>query len=98
VLGELGRDKDGAAGVFLKDKEGRTRLSLMNDAKQSALYLFDDQGTSRVGAAHYAFNVSAFAIHGPQMKGGMAMVYKDKCSLTIDDNENKRVVELPATK
>jgi hypothetical protein len=98
VLAEWGKNKDGSPGLFFKDKEGKTRLSLMNDEKQSALYLFDAEGTSRVGVAHYAFNVSALAIHGPQMKGGASLLYKDRCMLTIDDNENKRLVALPEKK
>lgn len=77
VRAEMSIDDDGSAGFFLIDKEGRRRGALIHDDSQTALYLMDEDGTIRVGAAQFAHGGGGFALHGEQSNGATVMYMKD---------------------
>lgn len=94
----LGIDSDGSAGVFLKDAGGRVRGTLIHDDGQTVLYLLDDEGTIRVGAARFAHGGGGFALHGAQSKGAAVLYHAgDKGSLTFYDPAGAIVERVPAT-
>lgn len=88
VRAELGIDDDGSAGLFVRDEEGRLRASLTYDEAQAAMYLWDEGGTIRVGAAQYAHGGGGFALHGEESRGAAVLYLTEGAgSLTIYDAE-----------
>lgn len=96
VRAELAIDKDGSAGMFLKDGGGGIRASLTHDAAQTALFLYDAEGTVRVGTAQFAHGGGGFALHGPKSKGAAALYLKGSGSLTFYDEEGAVTGKVPA--
>lgn len=85
---ELGIDADGSAGLFVRDVQGGLRACVIHDEGQSALYLFDDAGTLRVGASQFAHGGGGFALHGTDSQGATVLYMKDaQGSLTFYDRE-----------
>ena len=96
VRAEMGIDEDGSAGFFVRDPEGLVRASLIQDASQAAMYLFDEDGTIRVGAAQYAHGGGGFALHGEDSAGGAVLYLKKSTgSLTFYDAEGNVHARLP---
>ena len=90
VRAELGIDKDGSAGLFVYDTGKRVRACVVHDEAQSALYLLDDVGTIRVGAAQYAHGGGGFALHGQGSKGSTVLYQKGPAgTLTFYDAEGE---------
>jgi len=87
VLAELAVDDEGSAGFFLRDTAARVRAALVHDDQQTGLFLFDEEGTVRVGAAQYAHGGGGFALHGPESAGGAVLYLKGEGSLTFYDAE-----------
>ncbi len=82
----IGIDEEGSAGVYLIDDQGRNRAALIHDDTQTALYLFDDEQTIRVGVAQFAHGGGGFALHGPQSKGATVVYMNNaKGSLAFYD-------------
>ena len=96
VRAEMAIDDDGSAGFFVRDAEDRVRACLVHDAAQAAMYLFDEAGTIRVGAAQYAHGGGGFALHGEETEGAAVLYMKDRAgSLTFYDAEGKVRAKLP---
>ena len=70
---EIGIDEDGSAGFFVLDLGGRVRASVTHDDAQAAMYLRDEAGTIRVGAAQFAHGGGGFALHGDESKRGAVL-------------------------
>jgi hypothetical protein len=83
VRAEVGIDDGGSAGLFLRDDRDRVRAALVHDAVQSALYMFDPEGTIRLGAAQYAHGGGGFALHGPRHAHATVLHHKGGGSLTF---------------
>ena len=97
VRAELGVDAEGSAGLFLYDLDGRTRVALIHDPSQIALYLFDDQEVTRVGAAQFSHGGGGFALHGEESKGVSVLYMKDGAgSLTLQDKNGTLLGRMPA--
>lgn len=93
---ELGIDEDGSAGLFLKDSDGRVRGTLIHDDQQTALYLLDDEGSIRVGAARYAHGGGGFALHGKGAKGAAVLYMAEhRGRLTFYDEQGAVILQTP---
>lgn len=96
VRAEMAIDEDGSAGFFVRDGEGRVRGCLVHDDAQSALYLFDEAGAIRVGAAQYAHGGGGFALHGEGTEGAAVLYMKEReGSLTFYDAHGTVRARLP---
>jgi hypothetical protein len=88
--------RESGPGLFIMDSEGRERVALVHDSEQTALFLKDENGHSRVGAAQFAHGGGGFALHGEDMKGAAVLYLKDtKGSLSIIDSEGIVVRRVP---
>lgn len=94
VRGELSM-RDGAPGFYLKDEAGTDRVVLTHEADQTALYLLDAQGDTRVGAAQFSHGGGGFALHGPEGKGAAVLYLKKSGSLRLFDEEGTVTAQFP---
>jgi len=95
VVAFLGADDEGATGLFIKDATGALRASLTHDAAQTALFLYDGDGTVRVGAAQFAHGGGGFALHGENAKGATVLYHKGAGSLSFYDAEGAVTARVP---
>lgn len=94
VRGELAL-QDGAPVFSLLDAAGRDRLSLHHDAGGTALFIRDQEGVIRLGAAHFGLGGGGFALHGPDSKGAAILYYDESGSLSFYDTDGNRSLHLP---
>ena len=80
----------------LHDSEGVVRLSLTHDASQSALYISDSDGTTRVGVAQFAHGGGGVALHGAESKGATVLYHKGSGNLSFYDSEGNTTTRVPA--
>jgi hypothetical protein len=98
VRAELGIDEQGSAGLFVMDDKGLVRATLVHDDAQTAMYLLDEEGEVRLGAAQFAHGGGGFALHGPESKGAAVLILKDQVgSLTFYDKSGEVVMRSPAS-
>ncbi len=81
----LGADAEGSTGLFVYDASGVARLTLTDDADQSALFINDATGTTRIGVAQFAHGGGGVALHGAESKGATVLYHKGAGSLTFYD-------------
>ncbi len=84
--------------VSLTDESGQERLRLVTNADETGLFIRDDKGVIRVGAAQFAHGGGGFALHGPDSKGAAVLYLKGEGSLSFFDAENNRTLRVPAAK
>ena len=87
--------RDGATGLFIHVATGGLRLTLSHDAAQSALFIRDDEGTVRLGAAQFAHGGGGFALHGPESRGAAVMYLKGQGSLAFYDENGTVTTRVP---
>lgn len=95
VLARLGTDDRGAVGLFVNDGDGRVRVSVTHDDEQSALFIRDDKGDTRVGVAQFSHGGGGVALHGPDAKGAAVLYYKGSGSLSFYDVDGTASYSLP---
>jgi len=77
------------------DESGQDRLSLNHDAGGTALFIRDEGGVIRLGAAHFAHGGGGFALHGPDSRGAAVLYYDESGSLSFFDPEGNITLRLP---
>lgn len=96
VRAELGIDEQGSAGLFVLDGGGLIRATLVHDEVQTAMYLMDEAGVVRLGAAQFSHGGGGIAMHGPELKGAAVLMLKDSIgSLTFYDKDGEVVLRTP---
>lgn len=91
----LGFDKQGSAGLFVKDGAGTVRLAVAHDPEGSALFIRDSSGVIRVGVAQFAHGGGGVALHGPDSKGAAVLYLEETGSLTFFDSEGNANFKIP---
>ena len=77
-------------------REKRFGFPYVHDETQAAMYLLDEAGAIRVGAAQYAHGGGGFALHGDESKGAAVLYMKDrKGTLTFYDDGGGVRARLP---
>lgn len=71
--------------IQLVDAEGRIRIDLRHDEEETGMFILDDAGDTRVGAAQFAHGGGGYALHGPGGRGAAVLYLKDEGSLTMYD-------------
>jgi hypothetical protein len=79
----------------LVDDTGHVWIDLKHDSAETAIFLFDDSGTVRVGVAQFAHGGGGFALHGPQSRGAAVLYLRDQGSLTFYDAEDEATARFP---
>ena len=87
--------RNGSPTLVLLDSVGRERVVLVHDGEQSGLFLKDDWGDTRVGAAQFAHGGGGFALHGEHMKGAAVLYYKGSGSLIFFDTTGSVTQRVP---
>jgi len=82
----------------IKDENGRDRLEIKHDAEETGVFIRDETGTIRIGAAQFAHGGGGFALHGPESKGAAVLYYKSKGSLSSIDDAGNMTLRIPETK
>jgi len=95
VWAELALQEEGPA-LTLYDGERTARVSLVHSDDESALYLRDEKGDIRVGAAQFAHGGGGFALHGPGGDGAAVLYLKGDGSLTFYDVNGEATSRVPA--
>ncbi len=73
--------------IPLVDDQGRVRIDLRHDAAETGMFILDDAGDTRVGAAHFAHGGGGYALHGPGGRGAAVLHLKGEGSLTMYDED-----------
>jgi hypothetical protein len=68
------------------DEAGRVRIDLRHDSTETGLFVLDEAGDPRVGAAQFAHGGGGFALHGPRLKGAAVLYLKGSGTLTFFDS------------
>lgn len=94
VRGELTMGDDGPE-LRLHDERGRERLSLSQTNEDTALYIKDALGTTRVGIAQFAHGGGGVALHGPESKGAAVLYLKETGSLRFFGTDGEVTLRIP---
>lgn len=95
VRATLGVDETSGAFLSLTDDAGHVRVHLVHDAEQTALYLKDEEETTRVGVAQFAHGGGGVALHGEKSKGAAVLYYKEGGTLRFFDRDGKVALRIP---
>ena len=77
--------------IQLVDDQGRVRIDLRHDAEETGMFILDDAGDTRVGAAQFAHGGGGYALHGPGGRGAAVLYLKGEGSLTMYDEDGEVV-------
>ena len=78
-------DQIQARRIQLVDAEGRVRIDLRHDNEETGLFIMDDAGDTRLGAAQFAHGGGGYALHGPGGRGAAVLYLRGDGSLTMYD-------------
>lgn len=62
------------------------RVHIRRDSSETGVFLLDEDGATRVGAAQIAHGGCGFALHGPDMKGAAVLHFRGHGRLTFYDS------------
>jgi hypothetical protein len=65
------------------DVDGRVRIDLRHDDAETGLFLLDEVGDTRLGAAQFSHGGGGFALHGPGDNGAAVLYLSGAGSLTF---------------
>jgi hypothetical protein len=81
--------------IQLVDSTGRVRIDIRHDSTETGLFIIDEAGSTRLGAAQFAHGGGGVALHGPDMKGAAVLYLKGRGSLTFYDETGMVVNQFP---
>lgn len=82
--------------IQLVDGQGRVRIELRHNEEETGLFIMDEAGDTRLGAAQFAHGGGGYALHGPNMKGAAVLYLAGEGSLSIYDSLGSRTARFPA--
>jgi len=83
--------------IQLVDGEGRVRVDLRHDDEETGLFIMDEVGGTRLGAAQFAHGGGGFALHGPDMKGAAVLYLAGgEGSVSMYDRDGNRTARFPS--
>lgn len=88
--------QDGGPALTLYDGESTARVSLGHSDDETALFIRDEKGETRVGAAQFAHGGGGFALHGPKGEGAAVLYLKGDGNLTFYDVNGEATSRIPA--
>jgi hypothetical protein len=88
-------DEVRAERIQLVDAEGRVRIDLRHDAEETGLFILDEAGDTRVGAAQFAHGGGGYALHGPGGRGAAVLYLRGEGSLTMYEADGAVAARFP---
>lgn len=88
-------DEVTAKRIRLVDDEGRVRMDLRHDAEETGLFIMDEAGDVRLGAAQFAHGGGGYALHGPGGRGAAVLYLKGEGSLTMYEPDGEVAARFP---
>ncbi|MBT8400704.1 MAG: hypothetical protein KJO98_09525 [Rhodothermia bacterium] len=89
--------REGFPAIAVYDGNGQERILLTSTVSESAVFIKDSTGTTRLGMAQFAHGGGGFAAHGPESKGAAVLYLKGRGSLSFIDPDGNMVMRLPET-
>ena len=81
--------------VRIVDDEGRVRMDLRHDDEETGLFILDEDGDTRLGAAQFAHGGGGYALHGPGGRGAAVLYLRGDGSLTMYDEDGGVTARFP---
>ncbi|MDH3270026.1 MAG: hypothetical protein OEN56_01760 [Gemmatimonadota bacterium] len=81
--------------VRVVDDEGRVRIDLRHNAEETGMFVLDEEGQPRIGAAQFSHGGGGFALHGPGGQGGAVLYLRGDGSLTMYDAAGEVTARFP---
>ena len=81
--------------IRIVDEAGRTRMDLRHDDEETGLFILDEAGDTRLGAAQFAHGGGGYALHGPGGRGAAVLYLKGDGSLTLYDEDGGVTARFP---
>lgn len=88
-------DEVTAKRIRLVDDEGRVRMDLRHDSEETGLFIMDEAGDVRLGAAQFAHGGGGYALHGPGGSGAAVLYLKGEGSLTMYEPDGEVAARFP---
>lgn len=88
-------DEIDARRIRLVDDEGRVRIDLRHDDTETGIFIVDENGDTRLGAAQFAHGGGGYALHGPGGRGAAVLYLRGDGSLTFYDDAGGVTARLP---
>ena len=99
VLATLEASDENGTGLFVRDNSGRVRISISHSPDETALFIKDAHGDTRLGAAQFGHGGVGLALHGDEMKGAAVMYLSNrKGSFRVFDENGTVVKQITADK
>lgn len=84
-----------ATRIRLVDAEGRVRIDLRHDDSETGMFILDDDGDTRLGAAQFSHGGGGYALHGPGGRGAAVLYLRGDGSLTFYDDKGGVTARVP---
>jgi hypothetical protein len=81
--------------IQIVDGQGRVRIDLRHDETETGMFILDENGDTRLGAAQFAHGGGGYALHGPGGRGAAVLYLKGGGSLTLYDEDGGVVSRFP---
>lgn len=88
-------DEVRARRIQLVDADDRVRIDLRHDEEETGLFILDDAGDTRLGAAQFAHGGGGYALHGSGGRGAAVLYLKGDGSLTMYDPDGAVTARFP---
>ena len=81
--------------IQLVDADDRVRIDLRHDDEETGLFIMDDEGDTRLGAAQFAHGGGGYALHGPGGRGAAVLYLRGEGSLTMYEDDGTITAHCP---
>jgi len=81
--------------IRVVDDEGRVRIDLRHDDTETGVFIMDEAGDTRLGAAQFAHGGGGYALHGPEGRGAAVLYLRGDGSLTVYDEAGAVTARFP---
>jgi hypothetical protein len=88
-------DEVRARRVLIVDDDDQVRIDLRHDAEETGLFILDDDGDTRLGAAQFAHGGGGYALHGPGGRGAAVLYLRGEGSLTMYEPDGTVAARFP---
>lgn len=82
--------------IQVVDADDRVRIDLRHDDEETGMFILDDDGDTRLGAAQFAHGGGGYALHGPGGRGAAVLYLRGEGSLTMYEPDGTVEARFPA--
>ncbi len=81
--------------IRIVDADERVRIDLRHDDEETGMFILDDVGDTRLGAAQFAHGGGGYALHGPGGRGAAVLYLRGAGSLTMYEDDGTVSARFP---